>query len=98
VYRDGRFFHSPLVTLHCLRREDPEEPRIGFVAGKRLGTIAGRNRWKRRVRAAVGARLGEISNGVDLVFVLRPGILRADSAGILAAVDNLLRMAGVLTQ
>ena len=96
MYREGRFYHSGVLTMHVLGLEGNGPARVGVVAGKRIGSQAKRSVWKRRVRASIGNRLAELPEGVDLIFVLRPAILQADFTRIDAAVGELLRMAGVL--
>jgi ribonuclease P protein component len=96
VYREGRFHHSGILTMHVLRVERNEPARVGVVAGKKIGTLAKRSVWKRRVREAIRLRWATLPPGVDLIFVLRPAILQADYRRIDAAVGELLRGAGVL--
>lgn len=68
---------------------------MGFVAGKKVGGIAKRNRFKRRTRAAVEARYDALERGVDLVFVLRAPIMAAGFGEIEAVVGDALAKAGV---
>ena len=52
VYREGRRRQSGGVTV--IRASfDPGPPRVGIVAGKRVGSAVDRNRAKRRLRAAL---------------------------------------------
>ena len=45
----------------------PDQIRIGLVAGKRIGNAVQRNRIRRRLRAAVGD--AELATGFDYVLI-----------------------------
>jgi len=67
------------------------------VASRRLGKLARRVLWKRRVRAALEKRLRRIVEGVDLIFVLRPAIVMTEFEQIDSSVEDLLRRVGAMS-
>jgi ribonuclease P protein component len=110
VRRDGRSHAHPLVVLVARRREAadltaraqggtsmPEpRPRIGFVAGRAVGTAVERNRAKRLLREAARATAAQIAPGWDLVLIARRPLAEARLADTQAALSQLLRRARLL--
>ena len=72
VYRCGRRHFSPILTaFYLLRAEESaagQGPRVGITVGRSLGKATGRNRIKRRVRAAVTENLNRLTRDVDVVI------------------------------
>ena len=95
VRREGRSWGSPLFTLNAAANRR-RVSRAGFVAGKRLGNAVVRNRARRRLREAVRLSYDRIAPGWDLVFIARsPSLTTVEFADIRAAVEQLLRRAGI---
>ncbi len=95
VRREGRSWTHPLLSLNSApsRRK---QPRCGFVVAKRIGNAVVRNRAKRRAREALRLMLAHVAPGHDLVFVVRsPAVAEAPFAQIQAAVEQLVRQAGL---
>jgi ribonuclease P protein component len=65
------------------------ERRIAFAIGRRLGTAVARNRLRRRVRALLVSRAGELPAGLYLVGA-RPAAMSAGFARLATDVDVLL--------
>jgi ribonuclease P protein component len=65
---------SRLVVVHAIATGPRVglPPRVGFVVSKAVGGAVVRNRTKRRLRAAVAARLGTVPAGVDVVVRAQP--------------------------
>jgi ribonuclease P protein component len=63
-----------LIVVHANRTDARADlpPRVGFVVSKAVGNAVVRNRTKRRLRAAVAIRLGDIPSGVDVVVRANP--------------------------
>lgn len=103
VRRDGRSHAHPLVVLIVCHRPAPPDQsgplpaRLGFMAGKRVGTAVARNRAKRLLREAARARYPHLTPGWDLVFIARAPLARVKLPEAQLAVDNLLQRARVLT-
>jgi ribonuclease P protein component len=75
------------VLAHALTRPDGDGALVGFVVSKGVGKAVERNRVKRRLRAAVRPRLGDLT-GWMVVFRARPGAADADYARLEADVDH----------
>jgi len=61
--------------MYVLAREG--ELRIGFSAGKKLGTAVVRNRVKRRLKEVVRKHLGQLARGHYFVVIARSGATKA---------------------
>jgi ribonuclease P protein component len=103
AYAKGCSYVHGLTVLYLLRRSGESAQaapgrRIGFVVSKKQGRAVARNRIKRRLQEAVRLRLPELKNGpFDLIFVGRGRLKRASWPEVQAAVDELLRRAGLRT-
>lgn len=93
----GRSWANPLVVLYTLP-SDQDITRIGISASKRVGKAVKRNRAKRLIREAIRLRYPEISPGWNLLFVARKPVAEARFEQASAAVEQLLRRAGLLTR
>ena len=110
VRRDGRSHAHPLVVLVAWRRRPDEAAeqagaapgplltRVGFAAGKSVGTAVKLNRAKRLLRAALQACEAEIEQGWDLLLIARRPLAQVKLAQAQAALSQVLRRARVLRQ
>jgi ribonuclease P protein component len=92
VRHEGRSWAHPLLVLH-VRRSEGEHFRAGISVGKRVGGAVRRNRFRRRVRELLRARLPELTPGWDVVISARPPADSASFAELGDAIDQLLRRA-----
>lgn len=88
VRQEGRPWAHPLLVLH-VRRTDGPRLRLGVTASKRFGGAVQRNRFRRRVRELVRARLKELRPGWDVVVVARPPAANATFEELARALDHL---------
>lgn len=96
AYARRRSFALPLAVLYIRGgREGPS--RFGFVAGKKVGKAACRNRARRRLREACRALLPSVKQGYDFVIVARSESASASYRELLASLDRLFGMAQVKT-
>jgi ribonuclease P protein component len=100
VRRDGRSHAHPLVVLITRRQAEgelvPPALRVGFVAGKSVGTAVDRNRAKRLLREALRARAAALAPGWDLLLIARHALAGSNLAQAQTALDQLLRRARLL--
>lgn len=75
--------------MFCRERGDQAGPRVGFTVGKVLGGAVERNRIRRRMRAAVGRRLAQLSRSVDVVLHPRKSVLNMEFSRLDAEIEQL---------
>jgi ribonuclease P protein component len=90
VFASGWTISTPYLAVKGLERQDASGCRISVVAGKKLGTAPGRNRGRRRTREAIRAAQAPLPASVDLVFVVRPPLLKTDSVELRAEIERVL--------
>jgi ribonuclease P protein component len=84
VYEEGRFIANRMMAVHFL--PNPEHSRrIGFSAGKRLGSAVIRNRCKRRLRECYRLHQEFVPAGMDMIIVVRRSMVDAKWMEIIAA-------------
>lgn len=95
VARDGNVSATRLLVLRA-RRTDGPITRIGLATPATIGGAVERNRVRRRVRALVQARHGEMGAGWDLLVIMKPDARTATFGELAAALDTVLLRAGVM--
>ncbi len=95
VWDERRAWSHPLVILRA-RANGLKTCRLGFVAGKSVGKATARNRAKRLLREVMRQRLPRLAPGWDIVLIARGNAAQAQLGEIAAAVEILLRRAGLL--
>lgn len=70
--------------------------RVGFVAGKSVGSAVDRNRTKRLLREAVRASAARLAPGWDVVLIARRPLAESKLAEVQAALEQVLRRARLL--
>ena len=109
VRRSGKSYAHPLVVLIVQvhdRRSSPEDtsshpvdqPRvkIGVAAGRTVGTAVYRNRAKRLLREAMRTLIPNMTSGLDLILIARPGLASASLEQTRQALLTLLQRAQIL--
>jgi len=96
AYKEGRTWVLPGAVMHVRATEGPVV-RVGFVAGRRLGSAVERNRAKRLLREAFRRVVGRFhpSSGADLIFVARRRLLEMEWGEVVETVAGLLTRAGM---
>lgn len=89
VYQQGRKHFSGNVAVFYRERGDQAGPRVGFTVGKVLGGAVERNRIRRRLRAAVQGRLGQLVRPVDVVLHPRKSALELEFSTLDAEIGQL---------
>jgi len=95
VRRIGKSYAHPLVVL-IIAPNDLENLRVGIVAGRSVGNAVQRNRAKRRLRACFSSLLPDLQESKDIILLARKPVDQAGYLEIFAAVQGLLKRAGML--
>ena len=93
----GKSYAHPLVVLYALK-SDQAGVRVGVSAGLAVGNAVKRNRAKRLLRAAMNELLPQTAPGSNLLLIARSPLPESDIQQTRAALSNLLKRAGVLSQ
>lgn len=96
VRRERKSWAHRLLILNVARNRTGRT-RCGFVVGKQIGKAHDRNRAKRRVREAVRLAYPRLAAGWDVVFIVRTPAAEVPFLVLVAAVEDLLRRAGLWT-
>ena len=109
VRRSGKSYAHPLVVLIVRvhdRRSSPEDTRshpvdpprvkVGVAAGRTVGTAVYRNRAKRLLREAMRTLIPNMTSGLDLILIARPGLASASLEQTRQALLTLLQRAQIL--
>lgn len=96
AYEQGKRIATPGFLLYLYSRADEQPSRIGFVVGRRFGSIAVRNRLKRRLRGTCRPLWNRLQPGYDLVFVARHGLVEMGAGELQRQMEELLRTEGIL--
>jgi ribonuclease P protein component len=100
VYRQGRSYANRHLALYAFARAGESDTRLGLSVSRKVGGAVERNRVKRLVREAFAARRPALVGAHDVVIVARPDLRelaeREGLDGVAAALDELLRQAGIV--
>lgn len=96
VRKDGKSWVHRLVILGALPN-GLAISRFGFGTARQIGGAVQRNRGRRLLREAARLYRPAIAPGWDLVFIAREPAARSDLHAVSAALQRLLRQAGLMT-
>ncbi|VBB07480.1 bacterial ribonuclease p protein component signature [Lucifera butyrica] len=94
VYKTGKSYANRLAVLYVVSN-GTENRRIGFAAGKKLGSAVIRNRVKRLLREAYRLNQFQVTPGVDMVLVGRQVMVKADYEAVSKAFIDLCTRAKI---
>lgn len=93
VFKGGKRLNHRLVRLCACKVAEGGEPRIAFVAAKRLGNAVHRNRCKRILRAAARSA-GFPPVGYEVILFSTNATHGASSDEVASALDRLAKKLG----
>ena len=93
---EGHTWGHRLLVL-AAHRNELDVLRVGVIASKQVGGAVARNRAKRLMREAMRVHSPRVTPGWDLLLIARAAILRARMPEVAAALESLLRQAGLVT-
>ena len=95
VYQKGKTLSNHMIVIYIFR-SDALANRIGFAAGKKLGSAPVRNRVKRLLRESFRLHRHEIEDGYALLLVGRKATTTAKRQDVERALMDLLRRAKLI--
>lgn len=95
VFSQGRRFNHPLIRMTiCDSVGEGDSGRVAFVAAKRLGCAAVRNRSKRVLREAARA-CGLPAEGRDIILFATPKTRTSSPQEMAHALASVMKRAGI---
>lgn len=92
VTRNGRAAHTSLLTLKILSPWDGADHKFAFVISKKEEkTAVGRNRAKRRVRAAMRKLIPQLKNPLCCIVFIKKAVLDATFDDIVLSLTKALK-------
>ena len=101
IFETGRWGGTDFISLKYAKNEDGDDPKIGFMVGKKVSKSAvKRNRVKRQMREVVRLALkkGQIKPNFDVIVVAKPKILGRSHFEIEQTLKNSLIRARILNK
>jgi len=97
VFAKGFTYQSRSFGLGVYKRGDSESSRVGFIVSTKISKKAvERNRIKRILSREVGNYYKDIAKGFDLVFLVKPLIMKTGEEEIIKDVKKTLQDARLL--
>jgi ribonuclease P protein component len=91
--RGGTRAAVPALVVHLSAGGDPGSRRVGFVVNRAVGGAAVRNRFRRRLRHLMRARIDNLPDGTRVVIRANPSAAARASAELAADLDRALTRA-----
>jgi ribonuclease P protein component len=96
VQEKGWVFQSTNFGIAVFDRKDGEPTRFGFVVSIKVAHDAvDRNYARRKMSEGVRMVLKEVKDGMDIVFLAKPGVVRTSTSEVMKEVGSSLKESGV---
>ena len=96
IFKKGRSFKEDFLIFKIVKN-NLKSSRFGFIVSKNISKKATiRNKIKRRLRELVKIKIRKIKNGIDGVFIVRPGLETKDFWEIEEAINKIFERAKIL--
>ena len=95
VYKTGRTFVDNAGIFYVFNNNNDVSSRIGVAAGKKLGNAVLRNRMKRCMREVYRHFQGNIAKGVDIIWIARRPLIKAEMKFFEKSFIKLAKRAGI---
>lgn len=97
VQEKGWVFQSQNFGVAIFDRKDNKPSRFGFVVSIKVAHEAvDRNYAKRKMSEGVRLTIKEVKDGLDVVFLAKPSVVRTSTADVMKEVKRALKESGVL--
>lgn len=97
VYKTGKSFANKYLVIYVLPNKS-SKCRVGFAAGKRLGSAPKRNRAKRLLREAFRLNQHRLKSGFDLIFIARAPLIGLDYDSVSRIFNDIIIRARMITE
>lgn len=97
VQKFGTVYQSSNFGIAYLDNHTDEPSRFGFVVSTKISKEAvDRNTIKRHISEAIRIMIKDIKNGLDVVFLAKPSIIRIPASEIVKEVRTAIKEGGFL--
>lgn len=97
VQRIGEVYQSENFGIAYLKREDTNPSKFAFVISSKISKEAiDRNTIKRHMSEAIRIMVKEIKDGMDIVFLAKPNILRIPADVLVREIRTAVKEGGFL--
>jgi len=91
VFKKGKRFKEDLLLLKIIKN-NLELIRFGFVVSQKVSKKATvRNKIKRRLRAIIGRKIKKNKTGLDILFIVLPGLEKKKFQDVEKIINKLLQ-------
>ena len=95
VFKKGKKFKEDLLLLKIIKNNLGLN-RFGFVVSQKVSKKAAvRNKIKRRFRAIAGKEIKKNKKGLDILFIVLPGLEKKEFQDVEKVINKLFQKAGI---